>query len=198
LDSITGRQEAVMEKMSVVNLLVMGLLFERPMSAYEIAQIVDNEIIGRLVKVSSPAVYKNIKELQREGYLEVEKVKTGEMPEKKVYSATETGKSYFFTLMDYYSRNITNHYFDFNTLLINIDKVDKQKGLEMLNRLRDEFYRWKTWMVTHEQEARVRNVYFGGRAVIKQYRMVAYTLIAWIEEVIEEYRHSEDLGKGPF
>ena len=100
--------------------------------------------------------------------------------------------------MEHFSTNVNACYFDFNTLLINIDKVDRKKGLEMLNSLRDQFYRWKTWIVGHEQEARARNVHFGGKAVIKQYRMMAYMLIAWIEEVIEEYRHAEDLGKGPF
>jgi len=186
------------EKMSVVNLLIMGLLFEKSMSAYEIAQIVDNGIVGRLLKVSSPAVYKNIKELHRAGYLEAEKARTGEMPEKKIYSITDTGKLHFLSLMEHFSTNVNACYFDFNTLLINIDKVDRKKGLEMLNSLRDQFYRWKTWIVGHEQEARARNVHFGGKAVIKQYRMMAYMLIAWIEEVIEEYRHAEDLGKGPF
>jgi DNA-binding PadR family transcriptional regulator len=187
-----------MEKISVVNLLVMGLLIERPMSAYDIAQVVDNQIIGRLVKVSSPAVYKNIRELHRSGCLEAEKVKAGEMPEKKVYSVTEVGRAYFFSLMEYYSSSVSNYYFDFNTFLINIDKVDRERGMKMLENLRDQFYKWKTWIVEHEQEARARNVYFGGRAVIKQYRMMTYALIAWVEEVIEEYRHTEDLGKSPF
>jgi hypothetical protein len=66
----------------------------------------------------------------------------------------------------------------------------------MLENLRDQFYRMKTWIVAHEQEARARNVYFPGRAIIKQYRMILYTLIAWIEEVIDEYRETDEIG-GP-
>jgi len=183
-----------MEKPSAVNLWIMGLLVDHPMSAYNIARIVETDIIARHLKVSVPAVYKNIKELQRSGYLEVERTRTGEMPEKKVYSVTENGKTYFLNLMDYYSNNLLDYYFEFNTFLANLDKVDKESGLKMLENLRDRFYGMKTWIVAHEQEARARNVYFAGRAIIKQYRMIIYTLIAWIEEVIDEYRETDKIG----
>lgn len=180
-------------KMSAVNLLIMGLLIDRPLSAYDIAQMVETHHIGRLVKISAPAVYKNIKELHRTGYLEVEKTRAGEMPEKKIYTVTESGRAHFLKLMDYFSSHLSNYYFDFNTFLANIDKVDRQTGLRMLENLRDQFYQMKTWIVNHEQEARAKDVFFAGRAIIKQYRMMAYTLIAWIEEVIEEYRRNGDL-----
>jgi DNA-binding PadR family transcriptional regulator len=182
-------------KMSAVNLLIMGLLMDRPLSAYDIAQMVETQIIGRLVKISAPAVYKNIKELHRAGYLEVEKTRKGEMPEKKIYTVTEKGKDYFLKLMDYFSSHLSSYYFDFNTFLSNIDKVDKQTGLRMLESLRDQFYQMKAWIASHEQEARTRQIYFAGRAIIKQYRMMFYTLIAWIEEVIEEYKAAKELGR---
>ena len=65
----TGRQKGLqgntVSKMSPVNLLIMGLLMDRSLSAYDLAQIVETQIFGRLVKISSPAVYKNVKELSR-------------------------------------------------------------------------------------------------------------------------------------
>lgn len=191
---MAGRK-ASKEKLSIVNLLIMGLLIDRPMGAYEIARIIETQIIGRLIKVSAPAVYKNIKELHQAGYLGVEKKKTGETPDKKVYSVTEDGKAYFLKLMEHYSSSVSNYYFDFNVFLINLDKVDKETGLRMLESLHNQFYQLKSWIVNHEQEARAKNIYFPGKAIIKQHRMMIYTLIAWIEEVIEEYRQTENLGK---
>jgi DNA-binding PadR family transcriptional regulator len=191
---MAGRK-ASKEKLSIVNLLIMGLLIDRPMGAYEIARIIETQIIGRLIKVSAPAVYKNIKELHQAGYLGVEKKKTGETPDKKVYSVTENGKAYFLKLMEHYSSSVSNYYFDFNVFLINLDKVDKETGLRMLESLHNQFYQLKSWIVNHEQEARAKNIYFPGKAIIKQHRMMIYTLIAWIEEVIEEYRQTENLGK---
>jgi len=191
---MTGKR-VLKEKLSIVNLLIMGLLIDRPMSAYEIVRIIETQIIGRLIKVSAPAVYKNVKELHQAGYLGVEKRKTGETPDKKIYSVTEDGKTYFLKLMEHYSSSVSNYYLDFNVFLINLDKMDKETGLRMLENLRNQFYQLKSWIVNHEQEARAKNIYFPGRAIIKQHRMVIYTLIAWIEEVIEEYRQTENLGK---
>ncbi len=182
------------ERPSAVNLWILGLLMDHPMSAYDTARIVETDIIGRLLKVSVPAVYKNIKELQRAGYLGMERTRAGEMPEKKVYSVTGNGKTYFLKLMRHFSSSLPEYYFEFNTFLANIDKVDKETGLKMLESLRDQFYRMKTWIVAHEQEARARNVHFAGRAIIKQYRMIIYTLIQWSEEVIDEYRQTGRIG----
>jgi DNA-binding PadR family transcriptional regulator len=181
------------EKPSTVNLWIMGLLVDHPMSAYDIARLVGSDVIGILLKVSAPAVYKNVRDLQAAGYLEMGRSRTGEMPEKKIYTVTEKGKSYFLTLMDWFSRNFTLFYFEFDTFLANIHKVDKEAGLRMLSNLKDRFYEMKTWIVDHEQEARVHKVPFAGRVIIKQYRMIVYTLIAWIEEVIEEYRGLDNI-----
>jgi len=168
---------------------------DHPMSAYDIARLVGSDVIGILLKVSAPAVYKNVKDLQAAGYLEMGRSRTGEMPEKKVYTVTDNGKAYFLTLMDWFSRNLPLFYFEFDTFLANIDKVDKDAGIRMLGNLKDRFYEMKTWIVDHEQEARARKVPFAGRVIIKQYRMIVYTLIAWIEEVIEEYRGLDDIER---
>ena len=64
----------------------------------------------------------------------------------------------------------------------------------MLEKARADLYRMKEWLVQHEKEAKARHVFFAGRAIIKQYRMIVYALVQWIEEVIEEYRQTEDFG----
>lgn len=187
-----------MERMSAGNLIILGLLLDKPMSAYEMAHIIDSQVIGRLIKISSPTVYKNIKNLYKKGYLTAEVVKEGEMPEKKVYSVTDEGKAYFLKLMEHYSGHLTDHYFEFNAFLMNLDKADKHTGLEMLGNLKAQFCKIQEWIVPHEKEAKAMNVFFAGQAIIKQYRMIIFTLIAWIDEVIEEYREEPDLGKYSF
>ncbi len=176
--------------MSTINLMLLGLLLDKSMSAYEIAQILDSHI-GRLIKISAPAVYKNIKKLHKDGYCTVEVVKEGEMPEKKIYSITEEGKTYFFELMRYYSENLKDHYFDFNAFLIHLDKVDKQSGLKMLENLEKQFCDAYTWMTQHEEEAIAAGVTFSQRIIIKQYRMIFSTFVEWSKEVVEEYRREQ-------
>ncbi|MBI5416953.1 PadR family transcriptional regulator [Candidatus Poribacteria bacterium] len=187
-----------MENMSTVNLIILGLLQDKSMSAYEMAQIVDSWVMRKLLKISSPTVYKNLKALYKEKYLAAETVKEGEMPEKKIYSVTKTGRAYFIKLMEYYSSNLNDFYFDFNMFLVNLDKVDKPTGLKMLENLQKQINQARNWIVQHEQENKANNIPFAGRMLVKQYRMVLSTLRDWIEEAIFEYRQTTDLGKNIF
>lgn len=187
-----------MENMSTINLIILGLLLEKPMSAYEMAQLVDSWLMRKLLKISSPAVYKNLKVLYKKSYLTAKAVKEGEMAEKKIYSITETGRAYFFELMEYYSGNLTDFFFDFNMFLMNLDKVDKKTGLQMLENLQKQINQARSWIVQHELEMKNTHVFFTGRMLVKQYRMILSTLRDWIEEVINEYRQTKDLGKNTF
>lgn len=187
-----------MKGMSTVNLIILGLLQDKAMSAYEMAQIVDTWIMGKLLKISPPTVYKNLKALHKASYLTLETVREGEMPEKKIYSVTETGRAHFLKLMEHYSSNLSDFYLDFNTFLVNLDKVDKQIGLQMLENLQTQINHARAWIVQHEQEMKTAGVFFAGRMLAKQYRMVLSTLRDWIEEVIAEYEQTTDLGKHAF
>ncbi|MBI5192784.1 MAG: PadR family transcriptional regulator [Nitrospirae bacterium] len=187
-----------MESMSTVNLIILGLLLDKPMSAYDMAQIVDSWIMRKLLKISAPTVYKNLKVLYKETYITAESVKDGEMPEKKIYSVTEAGRAYFLKLMEYYSGNLNDFYLDFNMFLVNLDKVDKQAGLLMLHNLEKQINQARAWIVQHEQDMKAAEVFFAGRMLAKQYRMVLSTLRDWIEEVIVEYSNTSDLGRHPF
>ncbi len=184
-----------MAKMSSANLIVLGLLLDKPMSAYKIAQIIENQVIGQMVKISSPTVYKNIKLLEKEGYLSMERVKEGEMPEKKVYTVTEEGKGYFFTLMEHYSRHFERPVYEYDAFLVNLDKVDKATGLKQLQNMREHFYVTKQWIYQHYEEAQKSAVFFAGKAIIKRYKMMFAMLTEWIDDTIDEYQHVKEMGK---
>jgi DNA-binding PadR family transcriptional regulator len=184
-----------MEKMSVVNLMILGFLMERPMSAYEMAQVVDGQLIGELMKISAPAIYKNVKQLSQDGDVTVETVKAGEMPEKKVYTITAAGQQYFHTLMEHYAGTVMDYYFEFNAMLLNLDKVDKATGLALLGQLRAQLEQAHGWVVEHEQHARAMHAFFPGLAMVKQARMVMGTLVEWVHETIAEYQATEEMGR---
>ena len=178
--------------------MILGLLSDKPMSAYDMANLLETQVVGRLVKISTPTVYKNIKKLYQNGYLTAEVVKEGEMPEKKIYTVTEEGYAHFLKLMEHFSGHFSDLYFDSNSFLSNIDKVDKETGLKMLENLKIQLCNARDWIVDHEREAKANNVFFAGRAIIKQYRMVLNALVEWIHEVIEEYTQTEELGRYSF
>jgi hypothetical protein len=97
--------------------------------------------------------------------------------------------------MEYYSEHFQRPVYEFNAFLLNIDKVDKETGLRLLENLREHFLHGKTWISHHEQGMEGKNVFFAGRAIVKQYRMLFTTMVDWIDEVIEEYRQEKEPGK---
>lgn len=173
--------------MSTIDLIILGILMDKPMNAFELARLIDEKQIGKFLKISKPAIYKSCKRLFKSGYLDGERVREGEMPEKVIYSVNKKGRGRFNKLMEHFSGNLTPFYLEFNTFLWNIDKIEKTKALKMLHDLRTQLHHLKDWIVKHEKETK-SGVPFAGRMIIKQYRMMIHTLVIWIKETIAEYK----------
>ena len=74
------------------DVLVLGLLRERPRYGYEIKQIIDN-VMSHIIDVSSGSLYYGIKKLQDRNCVEETAVeKVGRRPERSVYKITEAGR----------------------------------------------------------------------------------------------------------
>ena len=113
--------------MSSIDLFILGFIINQPMSAYEFAEFIKKYNFHEMIKISPAAIYKNLKRMYKQGYLESKKVKQGEMPEKSIYSITEKGRGYFMKLMDTMaSKNYFIH-FDFNTFFAHLDNGGKTR-----------------------------------------------------------------------
>jgi len=178
--------------MSTIDLIILGILLENPMNAYGLTHFIDDKQVGRLLKISKPAVYKCCKRLFKAECLDGETVREGELPEKVIYSVNQKGRDRFYELMERFSGNVTPFYFEFNCFVWNIDKVEKTKALEMLKNLKVQLLGIKNWIKQHEKEI-PSNISFAARAIIKQYRMMIITLITWVEETIYDYKREQNI-----
>ena len=57
----------------------------------------------------------------------------------------------------------------------------------MLTTLASSITSLKQWMISNESYVN-ENGSFGGKALVKQYRMIMETLEIWIDEVISDYK----------
>ena len=172
--------------MSTIDLIILGILHEKAMNAYELARYIEDKQVYRLLKISQPAVYKNCKRLFKSGYLSGEKVRQGENPEKVIYKVSKKGKDYFYELMEHFSRQVQPFYFDFNTFIWNMNKLKPDKAFAMLQELHAGLLQWKEWIIQHEQEATLAPFHI--RIIVKQYRMILVTLVEWVEEVLHDFK----------
>lgn len=174
-----------MSYLSAINLVLLGFLMDEAMSAYDLDKLITRNDIKEMVKISTPAIYKNLLKLNEKGYLAAQTVKEGEMPEKTIYRITNLGRQYFTELMYKYAGEKLKINFDLNALIINLEKVEKDKALRMLENIRNGFY--------YQQKTLTDKLLSGpmmpmaGRAVLRQFQLVNQALVTWIEELIQEF-----------
>ncbi|TFH41031.1 MAG: PadR family transcriptional regulator [Chrysiogenales bacterium] len=171
--------------MSSIDLIILGIIKKSPMSPYDINQLIEVNRINSWVKISTPALYQNVKKLAVKGYLSYVAVKKGEMPEKKIYSITHKGDEYFFKLMQKYSSDPAIVHAEYNTVILHLDLVDKKTGQELLKNLRGHFLAIKEILSPFKDS--IDNYPFSGRAIIKQHSMLIHYLLEWIDEIIREH-----------
>lgn len=187
--------------MAAIDLFLLGFFMnnQKPLTeeqslptfwgAYDLAKFIENNDLQEMIKVSTPAVYKNIAALSQKGYLTVEIVKENSMPEKKVYKITDKGKEYFIRLLEITIHNDIKYNFDFNTVVLNLDKVDQKTALMFLKELQQNFLKKRDFLNNCIQ--RYSFIPLPGLTLIKQNQMINETLIQWINELRDEYQKED-------
>ena len=81
--------------MSSIDLVILGIVLEKPQSAYDIQKDVDYHHFSRWTKISVPSIYRKVIQLNEKGYLNSDIVKGDKFADKVVYSITDKGRSLF-------------------------------------------------------------------------------------------------------
>ncbi len=78
-----------------VQLVVLGLLSEKPSHGYELRQEVERRLYASYINLSGGSLYYNLGQLERAGYVEKTRVEQkGRYPARQVYQITPGGKEY--------------------------------------------------------------------------------------------------------
>jgi DNA-binding PadR family transcriptional regulator len=178
--------------MSTIDLMLLGALMEKPMNAYEMKKNMEFRNIKSWVKISSPSIYKNLVALKKKGYLEGETVREGEMPEKTIYSINEKGKSYFFSLMQRYSRDPGTIYIDFMAFVANLHIVEPLKGIELIKELQTSLSE-KIGYIRSNIESRKEFIPYHAISILELYNKMYSLFYDWSEELLNEYKEKNGL-----
>lgn len=164
--------------MSTVDLVLLGLVYEQPMSAYDMQKQVTYRHIGKWVRISSPSIYKKTLQLEAKGYLTSEPMREGKMPEKTVYAITPSGRTYFETLMVKNAQAAVNVFFEFNAVIGNLNKLPKDQALSLIGDIGKGIAASKAYMAHMvPQRAHVPLI---GRTILQQQIGVLSALLSWI------------------
>ena len=121
--------------MSSIDLVILGIVLEKPQSAYDIQKDVEYHHLSRWTKISVPSIYRKVLQLSEKGYLKSNVVKGDRFADKAVYSITDKGRKYFNELMSTYASESIPLLFDFNVVITNLNKVSKDEALKLISKL---------------------------------------------------------------
>lgn len=172
--------------MASIDLAILGIVSERPRSAYDIQKDVDDHHFSRWTKISTPSIYRKVLQLSEKGYLKSETVKGDRFADKAVYSITDRGRAYFEELMNNLADEQVALLFDFNVVITNLNKMDKGKALGLVRRLRRGI---ASSMEQNERyAAEYAEIPLVGRTIFEQQRLLFRALLEWIDTFEGQFR----------
>ena len=174
--------------MATIDLIVLGMLKKQPLSAYDIQKLVEYRNISKWVKISTPSIYKKVIQLEEKGLLQSVPMRENNMPEKAVYSLTDSGEQEFERLMRELSAQPIRMFLDFNAVIVNLDSVPLEMQKTCIDSIEKNVQDLKTYLEENLREKEnAPEVPEIGMAVLRQQFVLAETIGIWIEELKKRF-----------
>ena len=174
--------------MATIDLIVLGILKKESMSAYDIQKLVEYRNISKWVKISTPSIYKKVIQLEEKGYITSTQVKDGKMPEKAVYTLTDSGKSQFEKLMLEISLKPIYIFLDFNAVIVNLDSLSRENQKVCLANIEDNIKTLKSYLEENESlKKNAPEIPETGMAVLEQQLILIQAIETWIASMKEHF-----------
>ena len=167
--------------MSTIDLTLLGIIIEKPVSAYDLKKEIIYRNLNEWTRISEPIIYKKVNSLAEKGYLESTVVQQRNYAPKKIYEITMSGKEYFQELMEKYSMQEVKIPIDINTIIANLEKVSAQKAVFLIQNMiqQMELKINKLMLVSQNRE----HIPAGGKAIIQQQLDLYTYLKKWLSEL---------------
>ncbi len=134
--------------MSSIDIIILGVLMKSAQSAYHINKTIESNHVGDWLKISEPAVYRNIRKLGEKGYLSDHVERDGARPERRVYTITDAGRNHMTELIKEAAQSPVRIDFSFDAYLAHLDIVDRETGIKLLSELKQKIQLKRQEMVT--------------------------------------------------
>ena len=165
--------------MSSIDLVILGIVLEKPQSAYDIQKDVEYHHFSRWTKIGVPTIYKKVLRLKENGYLQSNVVKGNRFADKAIYSITEKGMLYFRQLMKETASQTIPLLFDFNVVIANLNKMSRTEAMELIFILRENIKSSSKMNDTYAIE--YADIPLVGKTIFEQQRIIYNALLEWLE-----------------
>jgi DNA-binding PadR family transcriptional regulator len=115
-----------------IDLLLLGLLLDRPMHGYELYQQIQAEEIDSWFNVSMAGVYYALGKLREQGLLAESRQRGGRSTRKSIYHLTEEGRTAFFEAIESQAVSHEKVYLSYDLVIYLLNKVPLQRAISLL------------------------------------------------------------------
>ena len=188
---------------TAVDLLLLGLLIDRPMHGYEIDQKIKAEGIDLWFNISMPSIYYSLNKLKEKGFITETRQRGAGASGRSVYHLTEEGRAAFFKAMEEQVAGERKITFEYDLSIYLLNKLPLERALTLLERRKSYLENWRSTI-----QEKIKEWHDEGRsplelAILDHASAFAQMEINWLMEFIRgiqgeepatgEERESKDL-----
>jgi DNA-binding PadR family transcriptional regulator len=174
-------------------LLLLGVLMDGSKHGYEIKQMVDSRL-SRVTDISSGTIYYTLKKLEKKRLVTRSQERSGNRPERRVYSITKEGQARFEELLkeSFQQPDETYYFFDIGFYFLRFANFD-----DVLEAAKEKEAAIKAFLKSLKQleEDNPGPWPFAYRALADRARMLGETNLEWYQGVMEEIHRRQDKKK---
>jgi DNA-binding PadR family transcriptional regulator len=115
-----------------IDLLLLGLLLDRPMHGYELYQQIQAEGIDAWFAVSMAGVYYSLGKLRDQGLVVESRQRGQRSARKSIYRLTEEGRSAFFTAMERQAVSQEDVYLNYDIVIYLLNKLPLRRAISLV------------------------------------------------------------------
>ncbi len=171
---------------SKIDLMVLGLVLEKPMHGYEINQIISSDHMQSWLDISRTSVYYSLTRLKKQGLITEVVEKQYNKPDRSIYRVTEYGRKLFFDSLARLLAEQDKVFLDYNIGLFFINKFTREKAFEVLEKRKRYLKKWRAGLQEQLKLAKNGDVYPTTLKLVVGHTLAfAEHETAWLETFIE-------------
>jgi DNA-binding PadR family transcriptional regulator len=118
--------------LSKLTMLISGLIAQRPLNPYGITKILKRSNINKWFPMALPSIYPTIKKMLKKGLITGTIAKDGNMPQKTIYTLTESGKKQSIESLSQFLQSIDKDVTHFEIAVYLLCNLDREKAINAL------------------------------------------------------------------
>lgn len=172
------------QRLSHIDLMILGLLSERPMYGYEINKTISSEEMRVWIDIPMPSIYASLSKLKTRDFVREAAEKEPGKPERGVFHITNKGREVFLNTLSMALGEERQDHISYNIPIFFMNRLSREKVIAGLEQRREFLRSWLASIQEGMSEGRARESSSTLPMVLDHTRRVTETKLKWLDETI--------------